>query len=142
MILSRHGVRPPLTKPGAIDQFSAAPWPKWDVPPGYLTAHGYELMKMFGAMDRARLARQGLFAGEGCNAAVYATIVADSDQRTRETGKALAEGMFPGCPIKVHARAVGTPDPTSSASPGGCTVRILPWLQPQLRGASAAIRGL
>jgi 4-phytase/acid phosphatase len=111
VILSRHGVRPPLTKPGAIDQFSAAPWPKWDVPPGYLTAHGYELMKMFGAWDRARLARQGLFAGEGCNAAVYATIVADSDQRTRETGKALAEGMFPGCPIKVHARAVGTPDP-------------------------------
>jgi 4-phytase/acid phosphatase len=87
------------------------PWPKWDVPPGYLTAHGYELMKLFGAWDRVRLSGQGLFAPTGCGDATHVTILADQDQRTRETGKALAEGMFPGCPIEVHAQAEGTVDP-------------------------------
>jgi 4-phytase/acid phosphatase len=38
------------------------------------------------------------------------TIDADSDQRTRDTGKAIAEGMFPGCAPEVHAMPEGTPD--------------------------------
>src|SRR5208337_45593 len=35
---------------------------------------------------------------------------ADSDQRTRETGKALAAGLFPGCAPAVKGMAEGTPD--------------------------------
>lgn len=111
VILSRHGVRPPISKPGEIDKYSAAPWPQWEVKPGYLTPHGFELMKIFGAWDRTRFAGQGLFAPAGCADAAHVTILADSDERTRETGKALAEGMFPGCSIQVHARPEGVPDP-------------------------------
>jgi 4-phytase/acid phosphatase len=80
------------------------------VPPGYLTAHGYQLMKLFGAWDRTQFANQNLFAPTGCADAARVSIVADSDQRTRETGKALAEGMFPGCEIAVHAKPEGTND--------------------------------
>jgi 4-phytase/acid phosphatase len=109
--LSRHGVRSPIGIPNQLDKYSAAPWPKWDVPPSYLTPHGYELMKIFGAWDRVRLSGQGLFAPSGCDDAAHIAILADSDQRTRETGKALAEGMFPGCTIEVHAQAEGTVDP-------------------------------
>jgi len=111
VILSRHGVRPPLNKPGALDYLSAAPWPQWEAPPGYLTPHGYQLMKLFGAWDRANLSAKGLFAASGCDDAAHVTILADSDERTRETGKALAEGMFPGCSIEVHAQAEGIRDP-------------------------------
>lgn len=109
--LSRHGVRSPTDDPGRYDAYSSAPWPKWSVRPGYLTAHGFELMKLFGAYDRARFAQEGLFVSDGCANASQITILADSDQRTRETAEALAEGMFPGCQVTVHARPEGEPDP-------------------------------
>ncbi len=110
-MLSRHGVRSPLQTQADLDKFSAAPWPKWEVPPGILTAHGYELMKIFGAWDRVKYSGEGLLTPAGCADAVHVTIVADTDQRTRETGKALAEGMFPGCNIDVHSQPDGVTDP-------------------------------
>jgi 4-phytase/acid phosphatase len=111
VMLSRHGVRSPLGSRDEYGKYSAEPWPAWDVPPGHLTAHGYELMKLFGVWDRTLFSSQGLFAATGCNDAARISIVADTDQRTRETGKALAEGMFPGCPIEVHSLADGAQDP-------------------------------
>ncbi|MGA2773868.1 MAG: histidine-type phosphatase, partial [Bryobacteraceae bacterium] len=65
-IVTRHGVRPPTVSNDQINPYSAKPWPKWDVPPGYLTAHGRALMKLFGAYDRAQFARAGLFSPSGC----------------------------------------------------------------------------
>lgn len=109
--LNRHGVRSPTGKAEQYSPYSASPWPGWDVPPGYLTAHGYELMKLLGAYDRAHLASEDLMAPAGCADAARITILADSDQRTRETGKALAEGMFPGCTAAVQALPEGAPDP-------------------------------
>lgn len=114
--LSRHGVRSPTGEPGKYARYSAEPWPEWSVPPGYLTAHGYQLMKLFGAYDRTRLAAEGLIAPTGCADAARTTILADSDQRTRETAKALAEGMFPGCLLGVSARPEGIDDPLFHAS--------------------------
>lgn len=109
--LSRHGVRSPTGKAAQYNSYSSSPWPEWSVPPGYLTPHGYQLMKNFGAFDRSHLADAGLLAPEGCADAANVTIVADSDQRTRETGKAIAEGMFPGCSIEVRAQPEGSNDP-------------------------------
>ena len=114
IVLSRHGVRSPLTSQADLDKYSAAPWPTWDVAPGLLTAHGYQLMKLFGAWDRERFSADGLFAPTGCADSTHVTILADIDQRTRETGKALAEGMFPGCNVEVHSRPDGVPDPLFS----------------------------
>lgn len=111
VILSRHGVRSPTDDYGKYDAYSSAPWPRWNVRPGYLTAHGFELMKRFGAFDRAHFAENGLFTPSGCADASRVTILADSDERTRESGKALAEGMFPGCQVAVEARPERDPDP-------------------------------
>lgn len=111
VILSRHGVRSPIGDIHELDQYSAAPWPKWEVQPSYLTPHGYELMKLFGTWDRTRFAQDGLFASTGCEGSDQITIIADSDERTVQTGKALAEGMFPSCTIEVHAKAEGAVDP-------------------------------
>jgi 4-phytase/acid phosphatase len=109
--LSRHGVRSPT---GSLDQYysySRARWPLWDVPPGYLTAHGFEDMRLLGAYDRMLLAREGLLKAAGCDDAARVSFYADSDQRTRESGKALAEGMFPACSVLPGALPEGTPDP-------------------------------
>jgi 4-phytase / acid phosphatase len=103
VLLSRHGVRSPLGVPGALDKFSAAPWPHWEVLPGILTPHGYELIKLFGAWDRLKFSSAGLLAPSGCADAAHVTIIADTDERTRETGKALAQGMLPGCTVPVHS---------------------------------------
>ncbi len=134
VILTRHGVRSPTDSDSHYDRYSALPWPKWNVPPGYLTPHGYTLMKLFGAYDRARLAQEGLFSASGCADAAHVTILADSDERTRETGKALAEGMFAGCGIAVQALPEGTHDPLfhgMSAEAGGADPAV----------ETAAIRG-
>ncbi len=111
VMLSRHGVRSPIGARDFYGKYAAAPWPAWDVPPSYLTPHGYQLMKLFGTWDRTEFASENLFASTGCADAAHVSIVADSDQRTRETGKALAEGMFPGCTIAVQAQPEGTFDP-------------------------------
>ncbi|SFS18255.1 4-phytase / acid phosphatase [Granulicella pectinivorans] len=108
---SRHGVRSPTGKAAQYDKFSSAAWPTWPVAPGILTPHGYRLMELFGAYDRQKLAQQGLFAAAGCEAAGHVSFYADSDQRTRETGNALAAGLFPGCGIAVSSREEGTNDP-------------------------------
>jgi 4-phytase/acid phosphatase len=111
VVLSRHGVRSPTGKTNLLNQYSAQPWPAWSVPPGYLTDHGAKLMTLMGAYDRELLASQGLLSKDGCADAGHVSILADSDQRTRETGKALAMGLMPGCNVPVHALAEGTPDP-------------------------------
>jgi 4-phytase/acid phosphatase len=109
--LSRHGVRSPTGKPAQYSVYSTAPWPEWDVPPGNLTAHGYRLMEIFGSFDRLQLADEGLWSAKGCEDSPSVTFYADSDQRTRETGKALAEGLFPGCKVPVKSLPEGTNDP-------------------------------
>jgi 4-phytase/acid phosphatase len=138
--LSRHGVRSPTGKTAQYNQYSAAPWPEWSVPAGYLTPHGYQLMKLFGAFDRAKLAADGLLAPEGCADAARITILADSDQRTRETGKAIAEGMFPGCSIDVHAQAEGTDDPLFHSLHSGVAQADRSHAPRRSRDASAAMR--
>jgi 4-phytase/acid phosphatase len=110
-IVTRHGVRPPTVSNDQINPYSAEPWPKWDVPPGYLTAHGRALMKLFGVYDRAQFARAGLFSPTGCADAEHVYFWADTDERTIETGRALAEGMLPGCTVEVHSAPAGTSDP-------------------------------
>jgi len=115
--LSRHGVRSPTGKSEQYNAYSLAPWPVWDVPPGYLTAHGYQLMKLFGAYDRMQLASEGLLVAKGCEDASRVTFYADSDQRTQETGKALASGLFPGCDLPVKFLPEGTNDPIFHPKP-------------------------
>jgi len=110
-IVTRHGVRPPTVSNDQINPYSAEPWPQWDVPPGYLTAHGRALMKLFGTYDRAQFARAGLFNPSGCADAGHVYFWADTDERTVETGRALAEGLLPGCTVVVHSAPAGTRDP-------------------------------
>jgi 4-phytase/acid phosphatase len=112
VVVSRHGVRSPTGSVEQLNQYSAQPWPKWDVPPGYLTARGAKLMTLFGGYYRAYFAQQGLLGATGCADAAHVSFYADSDQRTVETGKSLAAGLFPGCQTDAQrALPEGEADP-------------------------------
>lgn len=132
--VTRHGVRSPTGKSAQYNIYSAAPWPEWPVQPGYLTSHGYELMRLFGAYDRAQLSAAGLLSSAGCSDAAHVSFVADSDQRTRQTAKALSEGLLPNCAATVQAKPEDTPDALFHPTEAG-SVLI------DSAGAVAAIRG-
>jgi 4-phytase / acid phosphatase len=114
VILSRHGVRSPTWKTDRLNQYSTEAWPDWGVPPGYLTPHGKALMELFGAYDRAYLSHEGLLSVKGCEDARRLFLWADTDQRTIETGRALAAGMFPDCAVQTQSLPEGTADPLFS----------------------------
>jgi len=111
VVLSRHGVRSPTWTNERLGTYSAQPWPEWDVQPGYLTAHGFALLEQFGAYDRAAFAQQGLLGAKGCGDAAATYIWADTDERTLESGRALAKGLFPDCALEVHSLGDGENDP-------------------------------
>lgn len=111
LVLTRHGVRSPTGSPDKLKQYSANPWPQWEVPPGYLTPRGSQLMTLFGRYYREYFAHYGLLPQSGCDGTSSVTFLADSDQRTVTTGKAIADGIFPGCTVAINASPRGTHDP-------------------------------
>jgi 4-phytase / acid phosphatase len=110
LVLTRHGVRSPTWTNARLDQYAKQPWPRWPVEPGVLTPHGKQLMTYFGAYYRAYFAQLGLLSSEGCVDVSQVYFWADTDQRTRESARGLADGMFPGCPEPVHALPGATRD--------------------------------
>jgi 4-phytase/acid phosphatase len=110
IIVTRHGVRPPLFDNAALEPFSAQAWPKWDAPIKYLTPHGRREMVLMGSYYRELYVREGLLTGKAAADAARMYFISDSDQRTIETGHALAEGLAPGATVAVHAPPQGQPD--------------------------------
>lgn len=110
LIVTRHGVRSPTWTQSRLDSYSTHPWPKWNVDPGNLTERGFELVRKFGTFDRELFFSTGLLSPSGCNEASSIYIWADVDQRTRESGRAIAEGLLPGCGLAVHGQANGKND--------------------------------
>jgi len=111
VVLSRHGVRSPTWTLDRLNSYSALPWPAFSVDPGILTPRGYELLKRFGAYDRAAYASHGLLTAQGCADVASTYIWADTDQRTLASGHALAESLYPSCALQVHSLAEGENDP-------------------------------
>jgi len=118
VIVTRHGVRSPTWTPERLNQYSSEPWPSWGVAPGYLTPHGRELMKIMGSYYRDALWADDAGGKPDC-AKAGAYFWADTDQRTLETAKAVAEGMLPGCAAEVHSAPAGTHDPLFDPTESG-----------------------
>jgi len=110
LILTRHGVRSPTWTNQRLDEYSKDAWPKWPVAPGLLTPHGKQLMTLFGSYYRAWSSAHGLLSANGCADASRVYLWADTDERTRETGGGLADGLMPGCHVEVHALEGSTQD--------------------------------
>ncbi len=124
VIVTRHGVRSPTWDANRLNLYSAEPWPDWGVPPGNLTPHGRRAIELMGSYYRDWLSQELLIDPKTCRDAGRITIYADKDQRTVETGQALAETLMPGCGLlAAHQPSSGsdplftgtfTPDPERS----------------------------
>ncbi len=68
-------------------------------------------MQLLGAYYREWLSSEGLLRSQGCEDAGRTYIHADTDQRTLETGRAMAESLLPGCAVAVHSEPEGSRDP-------------------------------
>jgi 4-phytase/acid phosphatase len=110
LILTRHGVRSPTWSNARLDEYAKEPWPKWGVEPGELTVHGRMLMTQFGAYYRALFAEHSLVSAAGCEDVSNVYLDADSDGRTLDTARGIADGMFPGCTAEIHSLKKGTQD--------------------------------
>ena len=119
LILSRHGVRPPLVANTALNLYSSDPWPVWEVPPGNLTPHGAVAIQKMGAYMRLEFARQGLLPDSGCplNDEIY--LESDTDERNIESTRATIAGLEPDCehPAIHVGAAAGARDPLYTAIP-------------------------
>ncbi|MES1255922.1 MAG: histidine-type phosphatase, partial [Acidobacteriota bacterium] len=133
VIVTRHGVRAPTWETERLNRYSSEPWPVWGVPPGHLTTRGRMLMGLMGSYYGAWLSSEGLLPRTGCEGAARIYIWADTDQRTIETGRALAGTLVPGCTIPVHAQAGGGDDPLFDPIAAGL-------VEPDLAIAAQAVR--
>jgi 4-phytase/acid phosphatase len=111
VMVSRHNIRSPLTPPNVLRGMTEKIWPTWPGKPGDLTERGHKLSQFMGIYYRQHFSDRGLFPHKGCIDTSALRIWSNTTQRTRATGKALLEGMFPDCPIKVdHSEDLKKPD--------------------------------
>src|SRR5262249_34375019 len=64
-----------------------------------------------GRFYRDYFGTQGLLGDPDCADVSRTYFWADTDQRTRETATALAEGLFSGCEVEIHTVTDGNADP-------------------------------
>jgi 4-phytase / acid phosphatase len=114
VILTRHGVRAAMSSQERLESFSLRRWPRFEVPPGQLTARGAELERLLGDYYRARYLHDGLLRAGSCDQ-VY--VHANRTQRTIATGRALADALAPGCALPVHHVDAGASDPLFDGPP-------------------------
>jgi len=109
LIISRHGVRAPLTP--AIE-YAAQPWAEWEVPLGHLTPHGADALRQMGTYMRLDLVDHGLFPSSGCPVQTAVYLYSDTDERNISSSRATFDAFAPGCdPLPVHTVDPKTPDP-------------------------------
>ena len=108
VILSRHGVRAAMSSPERLEEASARPWPRFEVPAGHLTARGGQMVEQMGAYYRQLYVAQGLLNSGDCGQAYF---WANQTQRTIATAQAYARTIAPGCPVDVHSVGEGADDP-------------------------------
>ncbi|AWK84988.1 hypothetical protein DEW08_01260 [Azospirillum thermophilum] len=116
VLFSRHGVRPP-TETHKVVPLSTRPWPSWPVPDGHLTPHGKAGAVRMGEYYRQRFAREGLLPSSGCPAQGEIFAWANTDQRTRETGNGILEGLYPGCGLTAGSKSPPPAHATRSSPP-------------------------
>jgi len=68
-------------------------------------------MGLMGTFYGDWFSRGGFLKRPGCTDVGKVYIWADKDQRTLETGRALAEALLPGCTIAVHSQSNSGSDP-------------------------------
>lgn len=112
VMVTRHGIRSGTKSAAYLARHGTRTWPAWPVAPGELTAHGATAIAHMGGWLRMHYAANGLFATTGCPGQATAMVWADNaDKRTRDSGQAILDGMFPGCGMHAYWLPPGRHDP-------------------------------
>ena len=111
IVFGRHGVRSPTVSPADYAKLSPRPNPDFGVPPGYLTAHGWQAETLLGAYYRAYLLHEQLLTGDATWDASRSYFRANSIQRSNVTADAFGAGLLEGMTVPVHSYPLGQPDP-------------------------------
>lgn len=111
LVFSRHGVRSPTKTNDAYNLYASQNFPDWSVPPGYLTAHGAQLMTIMGSYYRQYFVQQGLLTGDDNTDLNNEFFYTDNAERTYATGQALAAGLLPSVQPTVNELGNGATDP-------------------------------
>jgi 4-phytase/acid phosphatase len=139
LIVSRHGIRPPLQPNSTLDQYSAQPWPQWEVALGELTPHGARAIEQMGQYLRVRYVEDGLLAPGGCPAPGDLYLYADTDHRNIDSTRATFDGFAPNCGnpnINIMAPTPsGKRDPLFNTVPGAFAPPPAPAAEAALRAA-------
>jgi 4-phytase/acid phosphatase len=137
LIVSRHGIRPPLQPNSTLNQFSAQPWPEWEVPLGELTPHGVQAIEQMGQYLRLRYVEDGLFPPGGCPTPADLYLYSDTDHRNIDSTRATFAAFAPNCDhIDINMMA---PNPTGARDPLFNTVPGT-FATPPAAAAEAALR--
>jgi 4-phytase/acid phosphatase len=102
VIAIRHGVRPPLAKDADTQKMAAQDWPKWEVPPDFLTPRGAQLVAQLGNYYRARYLREGLLTGNTAVDAPRVYFYSDNDERNIESARVLGRALLAGAEPDVQ----------------------------------------
>jgi 4-phytase/acid phosphatase len=123
VIVMRHGVRPPIQTSAELAKYADRPWPAWSVGPGELTPHGGETVRLMGDTI-GRVYRDKRLLPRGCAKPGEIFVWSDgADERTRETGRILAEALEPGCGLKAPFADIHPRDPIFGGyDQGACKV--------------------
>lgn len=116
VVLTRHGVRAAMSSPERLETFSLRRWPRFEVPPGHLTARGADLERLLGSYYRALYLRDGLLHGDAGDC-TRVFLHANRTQRTIATAQALAQTLLPGCTPSIAHVAEGVADPMFEGPP-------------------------
>jgi len=112
VIVERHGVRPPTLGNDVLAKYAQDPWPEWSAKTGELTPHGGATVFLIGQTVAAVYKRAGLLPASGCPAAGQVSIWADNaDERTRDSGRAFAAALAPGCALDARWSDATARDP-------------------------------
>ncbi|OYX13016.1 MAG: hypothetical protein B7Z15_08780, partial [Rhizobiales bacterium 32-66-8] len=99
VLVQRHGVRAPTQPADLLATWTARDWPRWPVAQGELTPHGADVVALVARGMHAHLVAEGLLSAAGCPGDGLVVWADGADQRTRESGRVLADSLAPGCGV-------------------------------------------
>ncbi|HAT3924338.1 TPA: histidine-type phosphatase [Citrobacter amalonaticus] len=107
--VTRHGIRS-QTNSASVQANSPKPIAIFSAKDGELTMHGYAAATLMGDYIRRYLMMDNFISQGRCPDVKSIFIRSSSYQRTKMTARALADTLFPGCAVPVHAPKSKTED--------------------------------
>lgn len=111
VVLSRHGVRPPIETHEYLNEWTEKGWPYWTVREGYLTPRGSVLVSAFWGALQNEFCFEELFPKNMCPEQQLVYVRANTLERTQATAIAILNGLAPGCDLRYTVLDSKKPDP-------------------------------